>query len=66
MLGIDYQIECLTMDTPWVVLVVNSKQCKLAQILFSLFSSHASTFLFDVMMFLSLLEKQRNVQTTKA
>ena len=66
MLGIDYQIECLTMDTPWVVLVVNSKQCKLAQILFSVWSSHAFTFIMDVFFFIMLLQKPSNVQTTKA
>ena len=66
MLGIDYQTECRTMDTPSVVLVVNHKQCKLAQILLAVLSSHASTFLMDVIFFLNLLEKQGNVQTMKA
>ena len=61
-LGIDYQTECLTMDTPSVVLVVHSKQCKLAQLLLSILSSHPSTFMMDVMGFLLLLMRQGTVQ----
>jgi hypothetical protein len=60
-LAVDYQTECLTMDTPSVVLVVNNKQCKLAQLLLSVMSAHPSTFIIDVLMFLELLHKQGTV-----
>jgi hypothetical protein len=57
-LGIDYKTECLTMDIPPVVLVVDSKQCKLIHLLVALLSSQTTTSIWDVEQFLSLVMKQ--------
>lgn len=57
-LGIDYKTECLTTDIPPVVLVIDTKQCKLIHLLVAILSSHTTTSIWDVEQFLMLVMKQ--------